>query len=243
MGEPSFKEIPLPIRYEEGSAAYFYFAVSADKIRRMIDRRFRPATFLPGTAMVAVCFYEYTKTSIGPYNELGIGVMVQGPGRTAWPGLDLLRKVDNRGSGFYVLHLPVTSKAAEEAGKRIWGLPKFVTKIPFQLKGRSFEGSVLAPRSTEALFTVKTNFTPGIETKGMDMALLNDHGKEIEKTVVNVQARFRTAFCRRFELTIGAVSDPVCDTLQHLNLDEAQPIAAQYTTHFISQLHGPNKAV
>ncbi len=194
-----------------------------------------------GTAVVAVCFYEYVKTSIGPYNELGIGVMVQKVGKSSWPTLDVFKAPENRSSGFYVMHLPVTSAAAEEAGKRIWGLPKFVTKIPFKLDAQGFEGSVLAPKSAEAIFTVKSRFTPGIETKGMDMVLLNDPAGKVEKTVVNVQARFRTALCRKFELTIGAVSHPMCDTLQALNLDEARPLFAQYTRRFISQLHGPTR--
>jgi hypothetical protein len=234
------QEISLPIQYRDGSAVYFYFAVSSAIAAELMNERYRPALLVPGKALAALCFFEYRDTSIGPYNELGLGLMVEGAKTAPWLGFDLARSARNRRTGFHVLSLPVTSETANRAGQDIWGLPKFVTDISFKLTGRHFQGAVLDPRSkSKPLFSVESRLSLGVPSKGLDLTLFNrrEHGNE--RTVVNTQSTFVTGLSREFSLTIEKGDHPLQATLRLLNLDALSPLGVQRTDRFISQLHGP----
>jgi hypothetical protein len=56
---------------------------------------------------------------LGGYDEVGIGVLATGPG----------------GPGLFVLELPVTGAFTREAGREIWGLPKWLMTSKADLGG------------------------------------------------------------------------------------------------------------
>jgi hypothetical protein len=56
---------------------------------------------------------------LGGYDEVGIGVFAAGPG----------------GPGLFVLELPVTGTFTREAGREIWGLPKWLMTSKADLGG------------------------------------------------------------------------------------------------------------
>ena len=235
-------EVSLPVRYLDGSAAYFYFAISEKKAAKLLEGHYQPAPVAFGRTLLALCFFEYRDTSIGPYNEVGLGITVRGDTGAGWLPRDFLRQPEQRTTGFHVLHLPVTSEVANQAGRDTWGLPKFVTSIPFQLKGRHFEGGVNDPNAPhQPIFTVTSEFGRGLPSKGVDLVLFNDPNEANEKSIVNCQARFLTARCAQFDLTLGRGNHPLLRTLDFLGLDGEAPLLVQYTTHFVAQLHGPTR--
>ena len=79
--------------------------------------------------------------TLGPYDEIGLVIAVVRkhvkPRLGHW--LQALGDADNpnREMGWFVLHLPVTTKAACAAGREIWGFPKFVSAIEFERFGSS----------------------------------------------------------------------------------------------------------
>ncbi len=238
---PKNESIALPVQYRDGSAVYFYFAVPMKVASEVLQGQFEPAPLAFGQTIAALCFFEYRDTSIGPYNELGLGITVQGGAKGTWLPLDLLRGAKARTTGFHVMSLPVTSETANQAGQSIWGLPKFVTEIPFRLKGRHFEASVSDPKFfKQALFSVESELGRGVPSKGLDLVLFNQRSEVKEKSIVNTQARFTTVRCADFTLTIAKGDHPLQSLLRCLNLDSHTPLMAQYTTRFISQLHGPS---
>jgi hypothetical protein len=90
---------------------------------------FEPMTIL-GRVMGLVVSFEYRETSVGVYNELGIGVHVKRRGTKPSVAKTLVSQMVNEpDQALLVLTLPVTTEAARAAGAEIWGYPKYVTDI------------------------------------------------------------------------------------------------------------------
>lgn len=124
-------DIDLPIRYWRTDCFMGVFAADQDAVRELLpSRRLRPVRLHRGHVAVAVVAYNYLETSVGPYGEVGISPLCT-LDRDAPPVLGLADGYRHGFSGF-VAHLPVTSRVAREAGRRIWGYPKFVADMAFE---------------------------------------------------------------------------------------------------------------
>lgn len=124
--------IDLPIRYWRTDCFMGLFAADCKAVRRLLpSTRLRPVRLHRGQAAVAVVAYNYLETSVGPYGEIGISPLCT-LDRDAPP---LLGLADGYRHGFagFVAHLPVTTRVAREAGRHIWGYPKFIADMAFEL--------------------------------------------------------------------------------------------------------------
>lgn len=116
----------VPIFYYDASANVNMFLASSKKIRKYIkDRRIKIAELLPGITLLGITCFEYRKTDIGPYNEIGITVPF---------GSSPLKVLSSFLSGefeVHVWHLPVTTEIAYVAGVFIYNYPKFISDIKY----------------------------------------------------------------------------------------------------------------
>lgn len=126
-------QIELPIRYWRTDCFMGLFPADLAAVRDLLpSRRLHPVRLPRGRALLAVVAYNYLETGVGPYGEIGISPLCT-LDRDAPPLLPLLQGYRHGISGF-VAHLPVTSRIAREAGRRIWGYPKFVADMDFELR-------------------------------------------------------------------------------------------------------------
>jgi hypothetical protein len=104
----------LPILYSDASLLGLLYRVEPAKAAPLIDVNFEPWVVL-GKAIAMLCFFDYRATTIGPYGEVGLGVLVRrrGSSPSLTRALGDLRK--ERAAGLYVLNLPVTTEAARAA--------------------------------------------------------------------------------------------------------------------------------
>jgi hypothetical protein len=121
---------PLPIHYRKARAWFAVFPCLERAAAALLpDPELRPARVLPGIAALVVATFDFEDTSIGPYREVGIGIPCRYRRSTAVPLVPLLgeRWIDDVGPWVHLM--PVTTEAANEAGHRYWGYPKFVAEI------------------------------------------------------------------------------------------------------------------
>ena len=124
--------IALPIRYWRTDCFLGVFPADYGAVRDMLpSSRLHPVRLLGSKAAIAVVAYDYIETGVGPYGEIGL-VPLCTLDRVAPPVLPLLQD-RSRGMGGFVAHLPVTSRVACEAGRSIWGYPKFVADMAFDV--------------------------------------------------------------------------------------------------------------
>lgn len=231
-------EVQLPILYYDVSYLNAIFAVDWELAEDLLENTGLQAVRFPGDkALAGVAFFEYRKTSIGVYNEVGVVIVVTLANRPT-KGLlrDFVRPSAERIAGFHILDLPVTTEAANSAGREIWGYPKFVTDIPLQFGDRRFAGSVKDPVTGQNILTLEGAWGPSLTVPGFDLCLYSLREGQMLRTVVETDARMQTAGGRGFKLTVGPSTHRMAENLRALGLDGARPFVIQNATVFHSRL-------
>jgi hypothetical protein len=119
------KHVDLPVRVENASIAGAAWRAP----RSAVDAQLEPYGLRSagrrgkGLAML-LCVVYPEEFVLGAYDEVGIGVYASPMSGTV-PG----------GSGLFLLELPVTGAFTREAGREIWGLPKWLMTSKADLGG------------------------------------------------------------------------------------------------------------
>jgi hypothetical protein len=220
--------VPLPVRYFDAQCLLATFTAELSSA----------TSFLKGTELQAVpqddkkalallgCF-EYRTTDIGPYNEacLAILTIARGDPIPAW----------------YVMNLPVTTSAANRAGREIWGFNKFVTAIEVERKQTDFWTIVHDPGNAKIL-TLQGTSSASVSTPPADVLTFSYLSGKLLKTIVRVMTPFKVSGGGNFVLNVGTSTHPMADNLRTLGLDGARPVLLQYADPFQSLLF-PGQAV
>ncbi|HSJ58213.1 MAG TPA: acetoacetate decarboxylase family protein, partial [Anaerolineae bacterium] len=124
--------VDLPIMYYRDDCFMGIFGAALEPVRAALaSRDLHPVTLPDGRATVAVIAFNYHETGVGPYGEVGIALPCT-LGAAAPPLLPLALEARYPGWGGFVLHLPVTSLVARDAGRAIYGYAKFVADMAFE---------------------------------------------------------------------------------------------------------------
>jgi len=233
-------DVDFPILYFDTSCVTAFFLCDMAKVKEQLaDVPLEPGLIIRKKAVVAIAFYEYRDTSIGPYNEVGVALPVVRDREKIhrFPLLDLYSNPEKRTTGFYVIDLPVTTTAANAAGREVWGLPKFVTEISFELNGRNFSSAVMDPKTGKPIVTFKGKMGFGIPTPPLHLKLYSYvDGVELA-TSVNVRYGSILRTAGNMKLSVGDSSHPMAERLRALGLDGATPSALNSTGNFQSRLN------
>ncbi|MFP5430326.1 MAG: acetoacetate decarboxylase family protein [Gammaproteobacteria bacterium] len=234
--------VELPILYYDTSALFAFFMVDRTRVENLLaGTGLVPALTVGGLALAAVACFEYRETSVGVYNEVGICVAVTRQGEAQALGgwkdlLATLQQPEMRHVAFHILDLPVTTAAANAAGREIWGFPKFVTDIPFDLQGREVSCQVMVPGTAEPLMTLSGQMGPSIPAAPLSLALVSLHKGHLCRSTVNVRGGTRLALPGSVRLEVGRGHD-MAERLGALGLDKARPLALMWTHAFQSRLN------
>jgi hypothetical protein len=126
-------EVELPIRYHRSDCFMAVFSADLRAVGAMLPSdRLHPVRLSAGRGAVAVVAYNYLETGVGAYGEIGVAVLATFD-RSAPVLLPALLEGRYPGFGAYVAHLPVTTRVARQAGRLVWGYPKFVADMDFHI--------------------------------------------------------------------------------------------------------------
>jgi len=126
-GKTSFK---LPILYSRDDAFLSFHTADMGRIKSLMPTEtLQPLRAPGGRALVGLVAFNYFDTTIGPYGEVGVFVPVVFGKMPVLPVLPALLESRYPGFGNVVMHLPVTLQAARDAGRGVWGYPKFVSQM------------------------------------------------------------------------------------------------------------------
>jgi len=232
--------VQLPILYFDVSTVLTFYFVDRDAAEaKLAGTGLQLAFTIGGRALVGIAHYEYRKTGVGSYNEVGVALPVLPKGEAAPrnPIRTLYGSVDERRWGFYILDLPVTTPLANAAGRELWGYPKFVTSIPFHLDRRRFESSVLDPDGNGQIFTLSGGLLPSLSVPPMSLVLYSHRQDDLLRTTVNVRGKVNLRPGRSLVLRVGESTHPMADNLRDLGLDGAHPALVMDTNRFQSRLN------
>lgn len=125
--------LTMPVRVRKADVHTAMFSVDAAATQRLIDYSgLEVCQHRPGRAVVNLMLARYIDGDLGQYNEFGTCVMVNPPGSHA-RGLRALGK-----AAAFIHHLPVDQAFTLEAGRSIWGFPKFMADFDVRDSGARF---------------------------------------------------------------------------------------------------------
>ena len=165
--------------------------------------------------------FQYRKTDIGPYNEVGLTILATAPG--------------DRTPALYVTDLRVDTASANHVVREIWGYKKFVAAIDIADDRKNFSMTIRDPANvTIAAFTgTRGASIPMPPNDILTFSLLEGR---VVKTLIHVVTPSQLGSGDGFLLEIGESAHPMADNLRALALDGATPVLVQYADPFQSLL-------
>jgi hypothetical protein len=112
------RTVTLPVEVRDARVAAATFLVPAAAAQQAVDPTGLAVRRLPaGRAVCSLAFIDYRDNDLGQYHEVAIAFLV--------------RPHDgSKGVGAYIHQLPVDGEFTCEAGRTIWGFPKFIAEAP-----------------------------------------------------------------------------------------------------------------
>lgn len=125
------RTIQLPVFYYDAATLSAQFLAPIENVRQLLpSKRLHPLRVTPWHCVVNLSTFEYRASDVGAYNEVSIGipVMLDEPSPLF---VGTLRQVPETLKVF-IVHLPVTTELARDAGIDLAGYPKFLADITFE---------------------------------------------------------------------------------------------------------------
>lgn len=214
----------LPILYRDGSTASLLYRCAPDDARDLLATHDLEPMVIAGRVLVVLAVFEYRDSTVGVYNELGIGVHAKRPGSSPRVGKVLTSQMRaERDQGLCVVTLPVTTPEACAAGIELWGYPKYVTGIDVSFEERSMRCTL----QDELEIELGRSF--GGSTPALPLVTLSDRGRV--RTIVEIGSKTRWSI--RPPATVRVIgSGKSADVVSALRLDAIRPFAAFRTQAF-----------
>lgn len=220
-------EIALPIRYWRTDCFMALFAADLGAVRDLLpSRRLHPVRVTGSRAVIAVGAFNYLETSVGPYGEIAVSPLCT-LDRAAPPVLPLATGYLRGMSGF-VAHLPVTTRIAREAGRRVWGYPKFVADMDFDLGPESQR--VEMSEDGQEILSLEIRRRGHVALETAPLTTYSSRDGRLVRTRIAVRGHVATALGPATgELLLGA--HPVAREIAALGIDSRPLVTRTYLSH------------
>jgi hypothetical protein len=134
----------FPVRIRHARAACATYLVRTDRARDLVAGTGLDLVSVAGRTPVFLALVDYRDNDLGDYDEVGVAFLARHRGRT----------------GPYVHQLPVTQRFTMEAGRALWGLPKWLGGAELVIDGRDARCHLTDDTGRHVLSAVLRTFAP-----------------------------------------------------------------------------------
>jgi hypothetical protein len=130
--------VTVPVEVRSATMVQASWLVPATAAQNIIEYSGLRVVRMMGTlAMCSIAAVQYTDNDLGPYNEIAVAFVVE-PHDGASAGSPIGGDVTT-----FIHKLPVNQSFTCEAGRDVWGFPKWVADISFTQRGRKTEAVLI----------------------------------------------------------------------------------------------------
>ena len=130
------RTVSIPVEIRRARSWFATFAVPFAAARNLVAYSgLVPASPLPGRAFCSLAFVDYADGDLDPYHEFAVAILVCEPGSAG-----------RKPAGAFIHQLPVDQSFTCEAGREMWGFPKFIADIEIRSGARGKGQCTLATR-------------------------------------------------------------------------------------------------
>jgi hypothetical protein len=129
------RSLGFPARFPDASSAVGLFVVPSSAANALIrDSGFEVAQVAPGRAIFSLSCCHYRESDCGVYREISMAFFIEKLGQArGFPYLGNWLDIARDQAATYIWRLPVTTRLANDAGIQMWGLPKTIEEIGFEV--------------------------------------------------------------------------------------------------------------
>ncbi|HVL82751.1 MAG TPA: acetoacetate decarboxylase family protein [Pseudonocardia sp.] len=201
------RTVGFPVRIGSASAACATYLVPVRRVRPFTGGTGLQPVTVAGRVPVFLLLVEYRVNDLGAYDEVGLAFLVRHRGRI----------------GTYVHQLPVTETLTMEAGRALWGLPKWLARAALAID-RGDAGCRLDVEGRHVLTVAlrAARWPLPVRVTG-PLTVLAPRAGSILASAVRMRARgVRLGFGRA--LLEAGDGHPMADDLRALGLPGARPL-------------------
>lgn len=220
-------EIALPIRYWRTDCFMALFTADLGAVVDLLpSSRLHPVRVTRTKAVVAVGVFNYLETSVGPYGEIAVSPLCT-LDREAPPVLPLATGY-LRGLSAFVAHLPVTTRIAREAGRQVWGYPKFVADMDFDLRPEAQRVEMF--EDGQEILSLDVRRRGRVALESAPLTTYTAHGDRLIRTRIAMRGHVATAIgSSNGELLLG--DHPVGREIAALGIGTGPLLTRTYLSH------------
>lgn len=195
-----------------------------------------PALKFGKNYLVAVGLVRYNDCDLGQYNEVIVAIpsIPEGIKKPLSSWLDLIRSLNSRKVGQYIIHIPVTSEFSRAAGNELWGYPKIVASVEHEFSNSFLQSKVFDPQSKELIMELQGELGFGIPSIPLSLITYSLIDGKLHRTPVKVRGMMKLRLNHDLQLHIGPSTHPMANDLRMLGLDGKKPMLVMDTEKFQS---------
>ena len=149
------RTVSIPVEIRRARSWFANFAVPYEAARNLVVYSgLEPAMPLPGRAFCSLAFVDYDDGDLDPYHELAVAILVTEPGTSG-----------RKPAGALIHQLPVDQSFTCEAGREMWGFPKFIADIDIRAGARG-AGACTLVHDGERVLTLQVGRSIPIPSRG-----------------------------------------------------------------------------
>ena len=217
------RAVTLPVEVRRAASWTVQYAVDLAAAQRLLDPTgLQAAEALPGKGMVSLSFIRYEDSDLDAYNEVAFALVVRR--HDAPPASRVARWLEvQRGRfGVYIHRLPVNQSFTLEAGRAIWGYPKFLADIDIVSDG---ESATCTLRHDGAHVLTLTARGGGVLPMPAKVAPTYTFSESLLRMTA-WQVRWEGARARRRGATLALGDHPMSEEIRSLGLPKAPLLTA-----------------
>ena len=230
-------DVTIPVEVRDASSHMASFLVPAPAAQDLIGYSgLEVAEPLPGRAVCTLAFMCYLDSDLGPYHEFAVAFLVRHKGMDPASAFTKSAEVARGFLGAFIHQLPVNQKFTLEAGRGIWGFPKFLADIDLDVVGPLARCTL----RHDGDFVLSLAIRPGvpIPTRGSGVDAYSHADGVLRRTAWSMQARGTRARPGGARLALGDL--PIAKELRALGLPRRAVFSATID-HLRMQFQAPDE--
>ncbi len=219
--------VSLPILYYNSASVIASFLVDPERTVGLLPETLVATQVFPGKTLVSVAFFHYVDSSVGPYHEMGLAIAARPRAELGFPAT-AWQPLRSPLPSMYILDLPVTTAMANAAGREIWGYPKIVVPIDFQLRAGEIDCAVYDSGASRRLCHLHGRAGFGLPLPAPNLITLTCLDGRLLRTLIDMRGRVIHAGVGSLRLDCEANDHPLSQHLCQLGLHTRPPLLVQY---------------
>ncbi len=227
------RAVGIPVQVRSARMASASFLVPADAAQRIVDPTgLEVARQRGGKAVVALALVKYVDCDLDDYDELALSFVVEPPA-----GEPPLAK---GAVATYIHRLPVSQAFTCEAGRGIWGFPKWVADLRVTIQGDTAAATL---RNDDGTPVVEVGIRRGripLPARPLEMVCYShgDDGRLRRTAWTTHSSGTRLLLGRGATVAVGS-GHPLADELRALGFPRRRPLMTMVTTAMRATFEAP----